>query len=110
MSLSNEERQAVVKHLVVPTGELIDIIDVLIDEEKPLLTILLLAAVAAAWHCDSISKRRNPYFPVVKLISVFLPPVWPSWVMKREPITAKPYWWDGSRRKTTSKVLSSRQA
>ena len=33
MSLTNEERQAVVKHLVVPTGELIDIIDVLIDEE-----------------------------------------------------------------------------
>ena len=56
------------------------------------------------------AEKRNSYFPVVKLISVFLPPVWPSWVMKREPITAKPYWWDGSKRKTTSKVLSSRQA
>ena len=48
----------------------------------------------------------STYFPVEKLISLFLPALWPSLVLKKDPKTVNPYWVDGFRRNLTSNVLS----
>jgi hypothetical protein len=55
-------------------------------------------------------RTKHPYFPVVKVISMFLPALCPSFVGNSVPMTTNPYWCDGSREKITSNVLSSRQA